>query len=215
MLIKRFKKNIEGNDYLIGDIHGYISDLYKYLDKIKFNKKKDRLFAVGDLIDRGPDNEMVLKLLKEPWFNSVRGNHEQMIIDMSKSPYFYDTEKYGAGWICFSPKSYQLKYAKEFNKLPYVIEVETNQGKIGVLHADTDFNDWDVFIKNVNSKDQKTLSSILWNLERFKKKDNSIVKNIDKIYVGHMTTPEVINYGNVFYIDLGICNGNPINLIVL
>ncbi|MGL9724118.1 metallophosphoesterase [Sodalis sp. (in: enterobacteria)] len=33
---------------------------------------------LGDLIDRGPQSEACLPLLENPWFRSVRGNHEQM-----------------------------------------------------------------------------------------------------------------------------------------
>lgn len=213
MIIKRLKRNIKGQDYILGDLHGYIKDLYTHLNQIGFDKKKDRLICVGDLIDRGPDNEMVLKLLKEPWFYSVRGNHEQMAIDIAKSPYFHDTERYGAGWLCFSPKNIQMKYAKEFDKLPHVIEIETTYGKIGVVHADTNFEDWNVFIKDVMKKEEEVLNYILWKDYRFKSKNETVIKNIERVYVGHITNKDILQLGNVYYIDLGICEGAELKVI--
>ena len=72
--------NLIGRDFVIGDIHGEYDQLMTCLNKIEFDKSKDRLFCVGDLIDRGPKSEKVLTLLKEDWIFSVLGNHEDMMI---------------------------------------------------------------------------------------------------------------------------------------
>lgn len=41
----------------------------------------DLLISVGDNIDRGPESLDVLRLLNQPWFISVKGNHEAMALD--------------------------------------------------------------------------------------------------------------------------------------
>ena len=46
--------------YFVGDIHGAYDLLMKGLKEVGFNKDKDYLICVGDLIDRGPDNYKVL-----------------------------------------------------------------------------------------------------------------------------------------------------------
>ena len=79
--LHKFKKNQAGNDYVVGDIHGMYILLIESLNEIGFNFTSDRLFTVGDLIDRGPDSVKCLELCYEPWFYSVRGNHEQMAFD--------------------------------------------------------------------------------------------------------------------------------------
>ncbi len=66
---------------MVGDIHGHFKFLTMALDKLDFNTELDRIFSVGDLIDRGPDSIDVLNWLEKPWFHAVRGNHEQMLID--------------------------------------------------------------------------------------------------------------------------------------
>jgi len=71
---------LTGNDYIVGDIHGNRECLDEVLKIITPN---DRLFIVGDLIDRGEDNLGVLARLREHPGNifAVRGNHEQMVLD--------------------------------------------------------------------------------------------------------------------------------------
>ena len=51
--IQRFPKNESGRDFVIGDLHGMTEFLFKLLDYVCFDPAKDRLFSVGDLIDRG------------------------------------------------------------------------------------------------------------------------------------------------------------------
>lgn len=78
--IQVFEANTKGRDFVIGDLHGSHSILINLLANLSFDGEVDRLFSVGDLVDRGPDNELCLELLREPWFHSVVANHEQMMI---------------------------------------------------------------------------------------------------------------------------------------
>lgn len=55
--------------------------LEERLAKIGFEPARDRLFAVGDLIDRGPESLFTLALLEQPWFHCVLGNHELMLLN--------------------------------------------------------------------------------------------------------------------------------------
>ena len=83
-LIQKMPPNVDGRDYVIGDIHGCFDELIKLLKHIRFDKEKDRLFSTGDLIHRGPKSEECLKLLSdrnnkgERWFFPVLGNHEDI-----------------------------------------------------------------------------------------------------------------------------------------
>ncbi len=79
--ISRLPANEKGRDFVVGDLHGCRNTLEKLLNRVRFDTDRDRLLSVGDLIDRGPDSMGCLDLLEEPWFFSVRGNHEQMMLD--------------------------------------------------------------------------------------------------------------------------------------
>ena len=78
MTLMRFPQNTQGRDFAVGDIHGCFNRLQGVLDEMGFDPAKDRLFSVGDLVDRGPDCDQVLDWITRPWFHAVRGNHEDM-----------------------------------------------------------------------------------------------------------------------------------------
>ena len=85
--IQRVAANSQGRDFVIGDLHGCLDQLQDKLNSASFAPERgDRLFAVGDLVDRGPDSLGCLKLLREPWFFSVLGNHDQMLLDALADP---------------------------------------------------------------------------------------------------------------------------------
>ena len=51
----------------VGDVHGCLTELEGLLNLAGFLPKRDRLFFVGDLINRGPDSLGVLKLNHHLW----------------------------------------------------------------------------------------------------------------------------------------------------
>ena len=53
--VARYARNVtSGRDLVVGDVHGEFSTLEHALEALDFQPGKDRLFSVGDLIDRGP-----------------------------------------------------------------------------------------------------------------------------------------------------------------
>jgi len=69
-------------NFVIGDIQGCYQALKKVLKKANFNPQKDKLWAVGDLIARGPDSLSTLSFCQDlgPHFESVLGNHDLHLI---------------------------------------------------------------------------------------------------------------------------------------
>jgi len=64
-MIKYFPINQQGQDFFVGDIHGYFNLLERKLEAVNFDPQTDRLFAIGDLVDRGPDSARVSEFLSQ------------------------------------------------------------------------------------------------------------------------------------------------------
>ncbi len=136
--LQRFPRNQLGRDFVVGDVHGHFELLQRLLDRVGFDPSADRLFAAGDLVDRGPYSPQVLDWLAKPWFASVRGNHEQLVIDVVLAGEDRDLHfRNGGAWLYKLTPVTRERIARRLLQLPLVIEVELDEGqRIGIVHAE-------------------------------------------------------------------------------
>lgn len=200
---KKLPKNELGRDFIIGDLHGCYDDLCALIRENKFDASKDRLFSVGDLVDRGPNSMDCLSFLDSSWFHAVRGNHEQMLIDVvlnneisSYNMYFMN----GGGWIMTEDKEELLRLTKLAAALPIAITVETDAGLVGICHTDPP-DDWAYTL----DPEEHVVDQMLWGRSRIMNKDTTPIIGVVKTYHGHTPSKKVIRLGNCNFIDTGAC----------
>lgn len=206
--IKNVSKNTNGRDFVIGDIHGSYKLLMNYLMSIKFDFEKDRLFSVGDLVNKGDESLAVFTLIDEPWFYPVLGNHELIVIDFWRYGDYPDhLDTYAGQWFLDLPDHEKEAVVVKLETLPVAIELEINDKKIGIVHAEVPNDNWKAFKKRLTETkgmdNFHAVNEAVWGRSKHKYMDKSKIKNIDYVYVGHTIVPKPIELGNVLYIDTG------------
>lgn len=191
------------NIFVVGDLHGCYTLLMNELDKISFDPARDLLISVGDLVDRGSENVECLELINQPWFRSVRGNHEQMMLDaLVNGGSFGHWMANGAGWWhqLNTEQEVQLNYLlPKVAALPLIIELVTYDKKLVICHADYPHNEYG-FDKPVPEE------MVIWNRERISDSQDGITSEItsaDLFIFGHTPARKPLKYANQMYIDTG------------
>lgn len=207
--VKRYTLNTRGRDFVVGDIHGCFSKVEISLEKIGFDYETDRLFCTGDLIDRGPESNQIVDFIQHPWVHSVRGNHEQLLIDIIDNQDMqeleYNIQKNGMGWFEKVKDADEIKnIRKHIGALPFVVEIETKHGLVGIIHAEVPIGmSWGAFTSSIRDRDHSITRSSLWGRTRIMEPNDSSVPGINKIFCGHTVVPGITRLGNMRYVDTG------------
>jgi serine/threonine protein phosphatase 1 len=75
---------MNGRIIAIGDVHGCFQELDELLQRLA-PRKDDRLIFLGDLVNRGPDSNKVIDLVRQYNGFSLLGNHELRLLQYKKS----------------------------------------------------------------------------------------------------------------------------------
>lgn len=228
--VLRLSKNQQGRDFVVGDIHGNFHLLDIFYENVGFDGTKDRILCVGDVIDRGPESMHALDYVTKPWFHSVRGNHEEMLVGAQDREYgMYEMWMHNGGeWSDDASDELLKEMADVFRQLPYIINVETDAGNVGIVHADMpNFLPWDRTLEAIEDGKLKPndLKYYLWSRESYRKLKMSLeypgaireifIEGVHKIYVGHSIVKQPVAFGNIMFIDTGAYSQGKLSFVDL
>lgn len=90
-----------GRRLVVSDIHGHGERLLAVLAKANYDPTNDRLFLLGDYIDRGPDSVGTLRIVRnlaEKGAVVLPGNHEDMMVRAYRDPNQMDLWMHNGGY---------------------------------------------------------------------------------------------------------------------
>lgn len=216
MLHLKLNENKYGVDYVVGDIHGEYDKLFKKLHQVGFDFNKDRLIAVGDLVDRGPESYKVVDMLNNDFFFSVLGNHEQMTLEAYKYSWTRATHiENGGAWFFNLTRQEQDEVAWLLEGLPLSIRFEVDGRKYLIVHSTVPRDD-PALLLSIRSMDESYAQYTIWDRMFFRMGGTPgdynwecsalEVPGYDKVFVGHTPVASMpVSYRNYINMDTGVC----------
>lgn len=243
--VRRFKKNTTGRDFVVGDLHGCFAQLREELESRQYDPSRDRLFAVGDLVDRGHESPFVLDIVRRYGIQSVRGNHEDVIVRWHRHGGKDSSIRCNGGeWLLDMADDTQAvdDIVAYMADLPYAIEIETDDGLVGIVHANVPMPSWAQMVQALEreNRDGPIRRKVIWDRSRWKSRRSAgfasvrhvvaqlfrrcapgwcdpsrPVEGVAAVIVGHTPTRKPIVRANVINVDTGLVYGGNLTLLAL
>ncbi len=136
---------------VVGDVHGCFLTLKNLLFDVVKIGSDDMIYFLGDLIDRGPRVKQTVDFVMDLWKKkraiSIRGNHEEMLLNSLKDSMALKNWEYNgcsttlSGFNVNHPKDIPVTYLHFFETMPLYVELENYV----LVHGDLDFDADDPF----------------------------------------------------------------------
>ena len=136
-----FPPNRLGRDFVVGDVHGCFRTLDRALAALEFDASRDRLFGVGDLVDRGPHSHEALDWIDHRFTAVTLGNHEDAALGWLEDR-LQGSREAPYSWLrSIAPSAYP-RWRDALRKIPLAVTVETPHGPVGIVHAESPHRSW-------------------------------------------------------------------------
>ena len=209
--------NREGRDFVVGDVHGCFAALERGLGTLGFDQGRDRLFGVGDLVDRGPDSAAAIDWLEDRFEAVALGNHDRAALE------WFDKRRRGLRkdadekWLTeIDPHDYEHWY-QALRCMPLALTIETPCGPVGVIHADPPHPAWAramTLLERGKSRDIDTaLLGYEGPAEETAQRRGQSVEGLYALVSGHRVVDAVQRLGNRWNIDTGAGCGGQLSLL--
>lgn len=205
--VLRLPANTAGRDFVVGDIHGAYDLVIAAMRAVRFDRTRDRLFCVGDLVDRGAGSARCLGFLSQPYVHAIRGNHDHDLttIDHRTAQVLAGINFNGTAWLEDVTEEQFLSIQSALAQLPFAMEVQTARGLVGIVHGDVPAGlSWQEFTQRLEEGDEKTIEIALTGRDRLRAHRDEGVEGIGRVFVGHTVQWQgARRLGNVYAVDTG------------
>ena len=196
-----------GRDWVIGDVHGCFRTLRDALLDIDFEYETDRLFSVGDLIDRGPNSIKAVDWLESGRLSAVvMGNHEAEMVKLMQTGNVLSPTKAYQQWMRNIPRQEVYRWYNALMALPLAVTVETPTGRVGIVHCSTWRDSWSETLSALAQRNMAAINMVLLGIDDQEKRagpTGNEVEGIDRVFAGHDPRKHVEGRANTWSIDTG------------
>ena len=198
--------NPRGRDFVVGDVHGCFRTLDRALCALCFDAACDRLFGVGDLVDRGPHSAEALVWLENRFEAVVMGNHERPLL------YWFDPHRRPSSlrrpeWLRRVPRTQHRRWRAALARMPLAVTIEPAYGAVGLVHADVPHPDWAVATAMLDAGAPDHVDIALLGLDapedEVRRHRSRLVAGLRALVHGHFVVDEVERIANRWNINTG------------
>ena len=192
-----------GADFVAGDVHGCFRTLKRAIEAVDFDPERDRLFAVGDLVNRGPHSHEAIDWLSRSGriLCSARGNHDALTLKrfLYRWQARADTTR---SWLDLVPVEETMRWIAALRRLPSVITVETPHGPVGVVHAAPARHTWKHTLRALKSGNAQATEIAMLGPDPADPGPETI-PDLRLLIHGHWPHPDPRRRGNRWNVDTG------------
>ena len=212
--------------FVLGDIHARYEGLLRVLDSANYDPAGDILYAVGDLIDRGPHSYEVFTFFTEPDEGerySVMGNHEYMA--SSGNSIWNNVWLANGGLGCLvsliaNGKDHEWLKEQAEKHLRWVIDVgeDDDDNAFRIIHAEMPSQlseaEFQKILDDAVDGEDLLFGDFIWsrdlieealdNLARMQLPNDGITwheHRVRTVFAGHTPTNNIIKVGDHYYLD--------------
>ena len=192
----------------MGDVHDCFRTLDRALAELRFDPVSDRLFGVGDLVDRGPHSAQALVWLESHFEAVVMGNHERPLLCWF-DPHRRPSSVHRPDWLRCVPRTRhrRWRWRAVLARMPITVTIETTYGAVGLVHADVPHPDRTVATAMLEAGAPGHVDTALLGLDasedEVRRHRSRPVAGLRALMHGHFVVDEMERLANRWNIDTG------------
>ena len=204
--VPTFTANTDGRDFVVGDVHGCFRTLERALGELQFDPARDRLFGVGDLVNRGPHSNEAVDWLEQRFTAVTLGNHDRAALSWFEAK-LRGSRKTNDDWKdALDPSDYP-RWRTALSQMPLALTVETPYGPVGVIHAEALEADWGRTVALLEAGSETDTDNALLGFEQYtpaiRRMKSQPVQGLRALVSGHFVVEEVKVTANRWKLDTG------------